>query len=96
MVRLALIGGLIVGAVSGVGLPGAVAVTVLATAVAKALGLARVRRRLETGWSGLLPWGDLLRISAVSVVAAVPPVLLWAELERGTFATLADPRHLLT
>ena len=89
VVRLALIGGLIVGAVSGVGLPGAVAVTVLATAVAKALGLARVRRRLETGWSGLLPWGDLLRISAVSVVAAVPPVLLWPELERGTFATLA-------
>lgn len=89
LARLAVIAGLIYWAVSALGLVGAVAVTVLGTVVAKALALGRLRRRLDTGWAGVLPWGGLARITAVSVAAAVPPALLWPGLERGAFTTLA-------
>lgn len=87
--RLALIGALLAFAVARLGLVGAVATTVLALAGGKALGIARLRTRLETGWSGILPWGDLGRIAAVSAGAALPGGLLWPELERGSFAALA-------
>jgi hypothetical protein len=66
-----------------------VAVTVLASLVAKALALARLRRLLEVSWPALLPWKDLARIAGAAIVAAVPPALVRPELERGTFATLA-------
>ena len=89
LVRLALIAGSIYWAVSALGLVGAVAVTVAGTLVAKGLALGRLRRCLGTGWAGVLPWGDLARITGVSVAAALPPALLWPGLERGTFATLA-------
>lgn len=89
LARLAVVAGLIYFAVSALGLVGAVAVTVLGTVVAKALALARLQRRLGAGWAGVLPWGDLARITAVSAAAAVPPALLWPGLERGAFTTLA-------
>lgn len=89
LARLALIAGSIYWAVSALGLVGAVAVTVAGTLVAKGLALGRLRRCLGTGWAGVLPWGDLARITGVSVAAAIPPALLWPGLERGTFATLA-------
>lgn len=89
LARLAVIAGLIYWAVSALGLVGAVAVTVLGLVVAKGLALARLRRRLDTGWAGVLPWGDLARITGVSLAAAVPSALLWPGLERGAFLTLA-------
>lgn len=89
LARLAVVGGLIYWAVSALGLVGAVAVTVLGLVVAKGLALARLRRRLDTGWTGVLPWRELSRITAVSLAAAVPAALLWPGLERGAFLTLA-------
>lgn len=89
LARLAVIAGLIYWAVSALGLVGAVAVTVVGLVVAKGLALARLRRRLDTGWAGVLPWRDLARITAVSVAAAAPAALLSPGLERGAFLTLA-------
>jgi O-antigen/teichoic acid export membrane protein len=88
LARLLIVVGLIAWAVSVAGLVGAVAATVLATAVAKALALARLRRLLETDWSRLLPWKELLVIGSASAAAAVPAALLQPRLERGTALTL--------
>lgn len=89
LIRLAVIVGLIYFAVAALGLVGAVAVTVLGAVVAKCLALARLRRHLGSGWRELLPWKDLLAISAASAVAAIPAALLRPELEPEAFWTLA-------
>lgn len=88
LVRLAVIAASIAWAVSALGLVGAVAVTVFAQAVAKAVALVRVRRRLDTPWSGVLPWTDLLAIGGVSAAAAVPPLLMRPWLEPAALTTL--------
>jgi O-antigen/teichoic acid export membrane protein len=88
LARLAVIGALLTVSVSVLGMVGAVATTVLALALGKLMGLARLRSRLATGWRGLLPWGDLARIVVVTSGAAAPALLLWPELERGAFGTL--------
>ncbi len=89
LARLGVIVASIAAAVSLFGLVGAVAATVLGTLVAKSLAMVRIRRRLETGWGGLLPWRDLGAIAATSIAAAVPVVWIRPELAPGTFATLA-------
>lgn len=89
LVRLAVIAGSIAWAVRTFGLVGAVGVTVAGMVIAKGLALGRLRRRLGTGWAGILPWRELARITAVAAAAALPAAILWPGLERGTFATLA-------
>jgi O-antigen/teichoic acid export membrane protein len=89
LVRLAVVGGLIYVAVTLFGLVGAVGVTVLALLLSKALALVRLRRLLGASWRDVLPWRDLATITGVSVLAAVPPLLLRPELTPATFPTLA-------
>lgn len=50
--------------------------TVLALAVANGYLLARIRRRYNVVWAGVMPWTDLLRILALCVLAGVVGFLL--------------------
>jgi O-antigen/teichoic acid export membrane protein len=72
LVTLALIGGFI----GAFGLVGAAAVTVIAAAVARGLGLARLARVTGLGLAAVLPWPSLGRILAAALVAALPAAAL--------------------
>ena len=52
-------------------LVGAVLITVLAVAIGKGLGLARMKRLMEVGLTDLLPWKSLAAIGGVAVVAGL-------------------------
>jgi O-antigen/teichoic acid export membrane protein len=52
-------------------LVGAVLITVLAVAIGKGLGLARMKRLMEVGLTDLLPWRSLAAIGGVAVVAGL-------------------------
>jgi O-antigen/teichoic acid export membrane protein len=54
------------------GLPGAVAATLCATVLARALGLARIGGLLGVGLVDLLPWKRLTMTAAFAAVAALP------------------------
>jgi O-antigen/teichoic acid export membrane protein len=62
--------------ISTFGLPGAVLVTLAATAAAKIAALARARRLLAVGWAGLLPWRSLGVVGAAAALAAAPALLV--------------------
>ena len=88
LVRLAVTVALIVPLVAWLGLVGAALATVLAAAVAKALGLVRIGRSMRLPVSRLLPWGGLGRIGAAAAVAAAAAALAQAEVET-PFVSLA-------
>jgi hypothetical protein len=54
-----------------------VGVTLLAMAVVKGLGVVRIASLMHVGPREALPWGRLLRIAALSGVAALP--VLWLQ-----------------
>jgi len=66
---------------STLGLPGAVLATLLATAVAKGLGLLRVKRLLEVSTRQLLPWRSLASIGTAAGSAALVALAVNTQLE---------------
>jgi len=52
-------------------LVGAVLITVLAAAIGKGLGLARMKRLMEVGLTDLLPWRSLAAIGGMAAVAGL-------------------------
>ena len=72
LARLALIVVLIHWFITSLGLVGAIAVTVLALAVGKAIGLSAASSVWHVGISRLLPWRALMLIAAVAVIAGIP------------------------
>jgi len=75
IVRLAVVAGGMYWFVTGMGLVGAVLITVLALAVGKAMGLARMMTCWHVGLGRLLPWRELGGIAAATVAASLPA--LW-------------------
>jgi O-antigen/teichoic acid export membrane protein len=74
LVRLAAVALLIGGFLTAFGLRGAVAATLCATVLARALGLARIARLLNVRLVELLPWRQLTTTAAFAAVAALPAV----------------------
>ena len=87
LVRLAAVALLIGAFLTAFGLPGAVAATLCATVLARALGLARIARLMNVGLVELLPWKRLTMTAAFAVVAALPAV--WVH---RTMPTAGPPR----
>ncbi len=77
--RLAIVAGGMYWFVTGMGLVGAVLITVLALAVGKAMGLARMMTCWHAGIGRLLPWRELRGIGAVTIAASLPA--LWVALQ---------------
>ena len=69
--RLAFIAALIAPFIAVFDLPGAMLVTILATATAKWLALVRMQRLIGAGRSELLPWRSLGATAAAAMLAAV-------------------------
>ncbi len=74
LVRLAAVALLIGAFLTAFGLRGAVAATLCATVLARALGLARIARLLKLRLVELLPWRQLTTTAAFAAVAALPAV----------------------
>ncbi|MBI2188555.1 MAG: oligosaccharide flippase family protein [Acidobacteria bacterium] len=72
LVRLGCVAGLIGALLSSFGLRGAVLVTLVALTVTKGLGLVRMAFVLRIGAGRLLPWRQLARIAAITIVSAAP------------------------
>lgn len=72
LARLALIAMLIHWSITSFGLGGAIAVTVLALALGKAIGMATAASLWHVGIGRLLPWRALALIAATSVAAGLP------------------------
>ena len=77
LVRFAVVAGLIGWFLNVFGLLGAVGVTALAMAVVKVLGVVRIAQLMDVGPREALPWGRLVRITALSIVSALP--VLWLQ-----------------
>ena len=74
LVRLAAVAVLIGGFLTAFGLRGAVAATLCATVLARALGLARIARLLHLRLVEILPWRQLITTAALATLAALPAV----------------------
>ncbi len=72
IVRFALVAALIGPLLWGFGLVGAVLVTLLATSLAKAVGVVRITRLLDVGAAAAVPWGRVAAVTACALGAAVP------------------------
>lgn len=88
LIRLAIIALGIYGFVALFGLVGAVLVTVLASAVGKAVGLLEMAKVWRIGIGGVLPWRHLVVAGAVTAASAVPSVLVGYELDTVPFIRL--------
>jgi O-antigen/teichoic acid export membrane protein len=75
LVRLAAVAVLIGGFLTAFGLRGAVAATLCATVLARALGLARIARLLHVRLVEILPWRQLTATAALATLASLPA--LW-------------------
>jgi O-antigen/teichoic acid export membrane protein len=80
VMRLAIVAGSIGWALATFHLPGGMAVTVVATAVAKLVALVRVGQLLGARAPHLLPWRHLAGIAAAALLAAIPAVWLHAQM----------------
>jgi O-antigen/teichoic acid export membrane protein len=80
LVRLAVVAIFIKAFVSGFSFPGAVLVTVLATACAKGLALARISRLMQAPLRQLLPWRSLAGTALAAAAALIPAALVKARL----------------
>lgn len=88
LLRLAIIALLIYGFIRLFGLMGAVLVTVLASAVGKAVGLLAMTKVWGIGLSAILPWRHMVAAGAVTAAAALPALLLGYELHAGPLVRL--------
>jgi O-antigen/teichoic acid export membrane protein len=86
--RLAVIAACIGGAITWLGLRGAVLVTLGAALLAKAAALVRVARLMGTRVSRLLPWRDLSGIALVSAASALLALIVRDAVPGGALARL--------
>jgi len=70
------------------GLLGGVFVSMLAVLVGKTLALARVKRHLNAGVTGLLPWASLAAIFAAALAAGLPALLVKESLALPPLASM--------
>lgn len=70
------------------GLIGAVMITLLASALTKALALERIRRELKIGLARLLPWKSLVVTALLSALAAIPAWLVMSSLDAAPLVLL--------
>jgi O-antigen/teichoic acid export membrane protein len=89
ILRLTLIATSITWFVSAFHLPGAVLVTLVATAAAKTLAVRRVGRLLNVPFSRVLPWRTLGAVALAATCAAVPALLVRRHLGPTGFSALA-------
>jgi O-antigen/teichoic acid export membrane protein len=71
------------------GLGGAVIVTLLATAIVKAMAVIRISRLMEISVAHALPWARLATAMACALAAAVPAALITHSVRSIPFAALA-------
>jgi len=76
VIRLLVIAAFIHWFLSTLHLVGAVLITMLALAIGKGLGMARMKRLMEVGLMDLLPWRSLAAIGGVAAVAGLPALLI--------------------
>jgi O-antigen/teichoic acid export membrane protein len=76
LLRFAFVAGLIGRFLDAFGLPGAVAVTLLAMTVVKSLGVVRIAHLLHAGPREALPWARLASITGLAGVSALPVIWL--------------------
>lgn len=88
IVRLAIVAGLVIPFLHWFGLTGAVLVTVLATAVVKAMGVVRIARVLQVPVRAVLPWPRLATIAARAAIAAIPAFWITRVLTLPPFVVL--------
>ena len=88
LVRLLLTASLISWFIADFGLVGAAAVTVIAAAVTRALGLARMSRVTGLPLTALLPWRSLGGILLAATAAAVPAAVVGWVLEASPLVSL--------
>ncbi len=88
LARLALIMATIHWAIASWGLVGAIAATVLALALGKAIGLAAVASMWRVNAGRLLPWRALISISLISACAVVPAAGIEYGLQTAPFVRL--------
>ena len=72
VLRLAIVAICISALLTYFGLAGAVLVTLVATAIVRIIGIARIARVMNVGIREVLPWVQLGKIAAFAVIAAVP------------------------
>jgi O-antigen/teichoic acid export membrane protein len=88
LVRLGAVALLIGWSLTTFGLLGAVAATLVATVLARALGLARIAQLMGVGLAGMLPWRRLAITAACAAIAALPAVWVHATLSGSRWLTL--------
>jgi O-antigen/teichoic acid export membrane protein len=89
VVRLAFIAALIQWFLATFHLVGPIVVTLLASALAKSLGLVRMRRLMNVGLPEILPWGSLAWILVAAAGAGVPALLVGSGLHMSPFLQLS-------
>lgn len=80
LLRLGMIAGMISAFVFTFGLPGAVLITLTATAVSKGLSLVRAARLMHTTVRQILPWGTLAAVAAASAASCLPVWIVKTQL----------------
>jgi O-antigen/teichoic acid export membrane protein len=89
VVRLAIVAGGMYWFVAGLGLVGAVLITMVALAVGKAMGLGSMMRSWRVGPAKVAPWRDLAAIGAAATAASVPTVWVASQLAATPLARLS-------
>ena len=89
IVRLAVIASGMYWFVTGMGLVGAVLITVVALAIGKGMGLARMMTCWHVDFGSLLPWRELGSIIAVTIVAALPALWFGSHIHASPVVRLA-------
>jgi O-antigen/teichoic acid export membrane protein len=89
IVRLAVVAGGMYWFVTGMGLVGAVLITVLALAIGKAMGLARIMTCWHVDFGRLLPWRELGGTVAVAAAASLPALWMASQIHASPFVRLA-------
>jgi O-antigen/teichoic acid export membrane protein len=89
IVRMAVVAGGMYWFITGMGLVGAVLITMLGLAVGKVMGLAKMMTCWHTGVRHLLPWGDLLNIGAAAAAASLPALWIGSQMPGSPFVRLA-------
>lgn len=88
LLRLAIIVALVPLFINQLHLIGAVLVTTFAATVVKIVALQRVKFLMKTSWANVLPWRDQFYTALISIVAALPCLLLMTQVEQSAIATL--------
>jgi O-antigen/teichoic acid export membrane protein len=87
--RLVVVGAGMYWFVTGMGLVGAVLITLVALGIGKVMGLARMMTSWHVGVGRLLPWRDLAGIGAVAIAVSLPVLWIASEVSASPVIRLA-------